>query len=129
MVRRIGIALGLETEAGAEAVHAFFRPCRDAAVEEVAGVELDAGFGGLDRKDAAAGRISNGSREFQRALVAGGPVVIIAACAFELKVVRADALVATCPATSTRPSAIRLCKCARENSGAIPVNSLSSRSP
>lgn len=64
----------------------------DLAVQEIAGVELQAGFGGGDFQDATGGGLGNASLEGHFSVrIVNDPVVVVATAEFELFVVLADA--------------------------------------
>ena len=91
LVRRVGEEAGLEAEALAEAVR-LVPAGLDGAVEEVAGVELQAGGVGEDLEGAAAFRVGHAGGEAQRTAEPKVVGVVVAARADELGVVRANAL-------------------------------------
>src|SRR3546814_14603238 len=83
--------LGLQPESVRLAVHRAAR-AHERRVEEIAGIELDAGFGRRDFHDTPGRRLANPGSEAQRAgtRLVEDPAVVVAAPEYELLAVAAD---------------------------------------
>src|SRR5215471_17315023 len=91
MIRRIGEMLGFQAESGAAAIHlAFF--AMNGSIQEVAAIELHAGFGSPHFHCPATVRLVNFRRQGERMLAfrIQDPVVIVASAEFQLLVVLVD---------------------------------------